>query len=259
MSLQRIQSFSFLKSSRFLFQFLGIPKIIGAEGVGYFSSDIVGGIIDNSLSSKTYDSLLRDMTFICDSIEFPGQTLTTSDHRIPGTLKIKTPTVREYSEINATFLYPAEFPLYEFFNEWMWSASAKNTQNNYFDDIVGQARIIQFLEGGEGATGGAGATELNSATIEGQTPFNAVSIKNIYPLSFAPMPSNWADDGFHKMSVTFFFEGMEIVPFGQNVSTKKGIAANARLKAQLEQNIRRARNILTLERASDISNFNDLS
>lgn len=251
MSLQRIQSFSFLKSSRFLFQFLGIPKIIGTEDIGYFLSDIVGGIIDNSLSSKTYDSLLRDMTFICDSIEFPGQTLTTAEHRIPGHLKIKTPISREYSEINATFLYPAEFPLYEFFSQWMRSASAKNTQNYYFDEIVGQARIIQFLEGGEGVT------DLESGTIEGQTPYNAVSIKNIYPLNFAPMPSNWADDGFHKMSVTFFFEGMEIIPFGQNVSTQEGIAAKARLKAKLEQNLRRARNNLTLERVSDISNFND--
>ena len=120
MSLQRIQNFSFLKSSRFLFQFLSIPKIVGADGVGYLFSDVVGGIIDNSIANKTYEGLLRDMTFICDSIEFPGQTLTTAERRIPGELKIKTPVSRDYSEINATFLYPAEFPLYEFFNNWIW-------------------------------------------------------------------------------------------------------------------------------------------
>lgn len=251
MSLQRIQSFSFLKSSRFLFQFLGIPKFFNADGLGYFLSDTVGGAIDNSLSNKTYDSLLRDMTFICDSIEFPGQTLTTVESRIPGALKFKTPAAREYSEINATFLYPAEFPLYEFFNTWMWTASIHNTQNYYFDEIIGQARIIQFLEGGEGS--------VETGTIEGQTPYNSVSIKNIYPTSFASLPSNWGDDNFHKMSVTFFFEGMDITPYGQTVSTKESRAAEARLKAQLEQNLRRVRNNLTLERASDISNFNDLS
>lgn len=252
MSLQRIQNFSFLKSSRFLFQFLSIPKIVGADGVGYLFSDVVGGIIDNSIANKTYEGLLRDMTFICDSIEFPGQTLTTAERRIPGELKIKTPVSRDYSEINATFLYPAEFPLYEFFNNWIWSASLKSTQNYYFDEIVGQARIIQFLDGGQGAA------DVTERTIEGQTPYNSASIHNIYPTSFAPLPSNWGDDGFHKMSVTFFFEGMEIIPYGQYATGRETDKIAARAAERLAQSLRRVRSNLTLERAADITNSNEL-
>jgi hypothetical protein len=37
-----------------------------------------------------------------------------------------------------------------------------------------------------------------------------VSLLNAYPLNFASMPSNWADDGFQKMTATFFYERYEL-------------------------------------------------
>jgi hypothetical protein len=37
-----------------------------------------------------------------------------------------------------------------------------------------------------------------------------VKLLNAYPLNFASMPSNWADDGFQKMTVTFFYERYQL-------------------------------------------------
>ena len=253
MSLERLQSFSFLKSSRFLFQFLTLPKLVGAEEkdyIGYFYSATTGGIVDNSIQSKSISDLTRDMTFLCESIEFPGQSLTGVDYRIPGKLKIKTPTVREYNEITANFLYPEEFPIYELFNNWIWNASLKNSQNYYFDDIVGEARIIQFSEGG------LGTNATGEVTIDNQVPYNKISLKNLYPTSISPLQSNWGDDGFHKLSVTFFFEGMDIYTYAQNALGRESEKIAAR--QQFQRNVSRATNNLSLERVLDITSSNDL-
>ena len=186
MSLQRIQSFSFLKSCRYSFSLLSLPRCI--------NGDLFQGVIS-------------DGRFLCDSIEFPGQTLSTTDYRIPGSRKIKVPFLREYSEINATFYYPSQIPMYQFFNEWITAASFRNTRNEYFDDITCQARIIQFKEGDEVI--GNTVNEI----VDSQPVQMRVSLKNLYPLSITSLTSNWGDDNFHKISVSFFFENMEIKDF----------------------------------------------
>lgn len=205
MSLQKIQTFTFLKSSRFLFQFLSIPKFleIGVDrdndpSLEFY--DYLNMTRNTSLSSINYTELRRDMFFLCDSIEFPGQTVTGVDFKIPGTQKIKTPSARDYNEITATFLYPEQVPLYEFFHSWISKMSVRNTQNYYYNEIVSRARAIQYTDGG-----------ISSARdIENQSPHTSIVFENLYPTSLTSMQSNWSDDGFQKLSVTFFFEYMKI-------------------------------------------------
>ena len=210
MSLQTLQSFTFLKSSRFLFQFLAIPDIIGVTEYGNKSEiGSFGGnrIVDQSLSSKPYKELLRNMTFLCDSVEFPGQSLTTLDYRIPGTKRLKVPYLREYNEITASFYYPESVPIFEFFSSWIVGASKRNTMNHYFDEVVGQARVTQFAEG---------VDSLSSIkSIENQPAHLTVNLKNMYPMSFTPLQGNWGDDGFHKISVTFFFEDISLETYSK--------------------------------------------
>lgn len=229
MSLQRLQSFSFLKSSRFLFQFLKLPgkSILSNDDVSYFYSEITGGIQDNSVANRLDTDLMRDLSFVCESIEFPGQTLTTAESRIPGSLKIKTPVLRDYNEITASFLYPAEVPVYEMFSNWVINASIKNTRTQYYNDIVGEARIVQFLEGGS-VIDATEQTGVASRKIEGQAPHNSIKLYNIYPISFAPIQSNWGDDGFQRLSVTFYFEGIDIKPYGRYADGRESAAVNAR-------------------------------
>lgn len=213
MSLQTLQSFTFLKSSRFLFQFLKIPDVIGVTEYGRSEIGSLGGnrIVDQSLSSKPYKELLRDMTFLCDAIEFPGQTLTTLDYRIPGTKKLKVPYVRDYNEITASFYYPESVPIFEFFSAWIVGISKRNTMTYYFDEIVGQARVTQFAEG-ESVRGDVAA---GIRSIENQPAYLTVNLKNMYPISFAPLQGNWGDDGFQKMSVTFFFEDISLETYSK--------------------------------------------
>lgn len=160
----------------------------------------------------------RDLQFLCDSVEFPGQSLTAVDYRIPGTKKIKVPYVRDYNEITASFYYPKEAPTYQFFSDWVTKASTRNTQNEYYDDLVGEARIIQFQEGYQFQLGTTGRI---SESIENQPVHLKVKLKKMYPLNFTSLSSNWGDDGFHKITVSFFFEDLEMEEFEYPIPPEK--------------------------------------
>lgn len=191
MSLTILQNYSFLKSSRYSFSLFSLPKIMDSN---------------SAVTPETYTKLkdfLRETQFLCDSIEFPGQTINTVDTRISGQYKIKVPLSREYGEITATFYYPSETPVYEFFSLWAQSISKNTARTAYYRDCVSQAIIRQYAEG----------PLKGFATSDNDKDLTQLKIKlfNIFPTNFAPLNSNWADDGFHKMTVTFFYENIEIV------------------------------------------------
>lgn len=156
----------------------------------------------------------EDLSFLCDSVEFPGQSLTASEYRMPGKLKLKIPYLRELNEITVTFYHNTKIPIYGYFSNWIQSISPTNTYNEYFSDITTSIEIIQFDE----VSGIRGffkdIIEFNQIPVGGintnLSKYMTVSLKNAYPLNIASMPSNWADDGFHKLTVSFFYEDLDI-------------------------------------------------
>jgi len=215
MALNNILPFNFLRSSHFLFQVMRLPNIISDIGAKYNpspQSDITTMStyqLNKNFALPNIDpvTFTKNLSLLCDSIEFPGQTLTPTDYRIPGTKQIKVPYMRDYSEITASFYYPENVPLYDFFNGWIDRASPQNTRNEFFDDIIGEARIIQFLQGGESE---------ESADYDGHVPFMSITLRGMYPLSIVNMPVNWSDDGLQKINISFFFEEIEIKTFGRD-------------------------------------------
>lgn len=181
---------SFLKSAKFFVRFDKLPNM---------ALDSISAVPGKSLirTSELLDkNKIRNLSFLCDSVEFPGQTLTTSEYRIPGKLKIKAPYMRDMNEITLSFYHDRKIPVYKIFEDWIYNASPTNTRNAYFDDIVGNMTIIQF-------------SEIQSDTVSGQmSKYMETNIINALPLNFTSMPSNWADEGFHKISATFFYENM---------------------------------------------------
>lgn len=136
---------------------------------------------------------LRRLTYLCDSVEFPGQTLTTTDYRIPGQLKTKIPYARELSEVTFSFYVPTDYSPYTIMNDWVESISLSTTQNLYLDEIVGSVTLYQFADTGKSLIRGTPSKNMQ------------VDLINAYPLNVQAMPANWGDDGFHKLSTSFFF------------------------------------------------------
>lgn len=134
---------------------------------------------------------LREFTFLCDSIELPGRSLTATEFTIPGLFKIKTPYRREFNEITLSFYHNSKLPIYDYFTYWIDSASPNISRNSYFDDITIDLDLVQF--------------------DDSHSKYELVRLLRAYPLSVASLPCNWADDGFHKLQVTMFYEYIQSV------------------------------------------------
>jgi hypothetical protein len=193
---------------------------------------------------------MKQFASFCESVDFPGKTVQALDYKIPGRNKIRVPYSREDNEITTTFIHNTASPVYEFFLSWIeacfggGSSGNPTTTNWYYDECVTDFFLYQFADlpyGKNKLFGGLSSIlnsidKFNSKTFEssklfrftdlGQTFVNRVNsvanidpqrnvyysikIKNAYPISVASMQSNWADDGFHRVSVVWAYEHFSV-------------------------------------------------
>jgi len=174
-NIDAVRSQNLLRSCKFAAQFTSLPPFLAS----FFQGDF------------------RKLTYLCDSVEFPGQVITAVDYRIPGTLKIKVPYAREINEVNFSFYFPNDLPIYDIMNTWIQEISPTTNANKYFDNIRGQIILHQFKD---------------TETFGNQIGTNMkVQLIDVYPLNVQSLPSNWADDGFHKINVSFFFRDFNVL------------------------------------------------
>lgn len=146
-----------------------------------------------------YDYATRKFSYLTESIEFPGKSVNTIDYRIAGTQKIKVPTFKDFNEVTFTMYYPSDFPMYGFFSEWIDGISPTSTTNKYFDEIIASnITLYQYSDNSVSQSRNSYSTPLEKVL--------KVDLHNAYPLNYASMPCTWADDGFQRISVTFFYE-----------------------------------------------------
>lgn len=142
---------------------------------------------------------IRELQFLCESVELPGKSLATTEYKVSGYNRAKIPILRNNTEINLTFLQDTKrFPIYEFFNTWIELAAPRDNVVQYYDDIVVREGIelIQWEEG------------RNEANF-------VVRLINAFPTSVATVASNWGDDNFQRINVSLTFEEFKVVD-GQN-------------------------------------------
>lgn len=198
-----IKRLNFLKACRFGFFMPSVPRCFSVN--------------DIELSPKT----VQNMRFLCDSVEFPGKSLETVEYKIAGKNRAKIPYLRRYNEISLSFYHETEFPMYDFFSDWLDLASPRDTLNSYYDDIVVPNLIlIQF----------DAVAENRIAIRKGMKKYFTVRCKNAFPTNVASMQGNWADEGYHKLNVTFTIEEFEVV--AEDPRSKIG---NFALEADSEQ------------------------
>lgn len=188
----------------------------------------------------------RNFSLFCESVEFPGKTVQTTDYKIPGYDRLKIPYSREYPDVTMTFIHNHQTPVYEILSSWMDYASGINTgtDNRYYDEVVSDITLIQFSESFDlnKKFGGLSnilnsidklnrkfldSTKLFNITDIGQTFANRVNdvtdssslkrkkyydikFRNAYPISVSNIPSNWGDEGFFRVSATFTYEKFTI-------------------------------------------------
>jgi len=153
-----------------------------------------------------YEGLVKDLMYLCESAEFPGRGFMNIDVRYYGT-NFKSPYQTTYEDLNLTFLVRDKFLERQLFDDWMELINPSSTYNfAYAKDYMSTIEIFQLSE--IDATGSG-----TSSNFQGTSP-NAVkkvtaqykfTFEKAWPILINPMPVNWADDNFHRLTVSFTY------------------------------------------------------
>ena len=141
-------------------------------------------------SKSSNSSMSRNLALQCEAAELPGKTLTTADVKIYGPT-FKIPYQTQYSDTSLTFLCTNEFYERKLFDRWMEAIHPSDTNNLRFPKgdksrYMTNIKIIQYDD-----------------FIK---QIYAVELIDAFPIGVAPQSLSWADDGFHRLSISFAYQ-----------------------------------------------------
>ena len=196
----------------FLEKVLNFPNSIFTD-----VSDAINSALgfQNEGTRSSSPSVSRYLALQCESAELPGRTLETADARIYGP-SFKVPYRMQYTDTNLTFLCTNEFYERKLFERWMDSIIPSDTNNPRFPKsnatrYLTNIRIIQY--------------------DDFVRQIYAVELMDAFPIGIAPQPLSWAEEGFHRLSVSFSYQKYRTIfegqyDIGQTLSTLGGTAAS---------------------------------
>lgn len=146
-----------------------------------------------------YTSLMKDMMYLCEAAEFPGRGFMNIDVRYYGT-NFKSPYQTTYEDLSLTFVVRDKFMERQLFDDWMELINPSSTYNfAYSKDYMTTVELYQLSE----IDGTIGTPSVNTTkTVTAQYKF---SFEKAWPILVNPMPVNWADDNFHRLTVAFTY------------------------------------------------------
>jgi hypothetical protein len=135
-----------------------------------------------------------DLRFQCESTELPGYTINTVDGRYYGVAN-PVASFPAFGDLTLTFVCAGDFWEKKLFDRWMNLVIPINNYNpNYKDAYTSpKIEINQYSE--------VANSSENTAPI-----IYRVAFFEAFPTAIAPMNMNWADDGIHRLVVTFRYE-----------------------------------------------------
>ncbi len=181
----------------------------------------VSDAINSALGSESQGmksanpSMSRYLALQCESAEIPGRTLETADARIYGP-SFKVPYRMQYTDTNLTFLCTNEFYERKLFERWMEAIIPSDTNNPRFPKsdatrYLTNIRIVQY--------------------DDFVRQIYAVELIDAFPVGVAPQALSWAEEGFHRLSVSFSYQKYRTIfegqyDIGQTLTSLGGTAAS---------------------------------
>lgn len=159
----------------------------------------------NSLPEKivrrgVYNSVLRDLSYLCEAAELPGRGFMNIDVRYYGP-SFKMPFQTTYEDLNLTFLVRDLFLERQMFDDWLELINPSNTYNfNYRKDYICDIDLFQMSEI---EVSGSSQSQNASKKVTAQYKF---TFEEAWPILVNPMPVNWAEDNFNRMTVAFTYK-----------------------------------------------------
>ena len=156
-----------------------------------------------------YINSAKSLVYRCENANLPGRTFATAEQKTYGPIE-KMPYHTTYTDIDLTFIVDDDMNQKIFFDAWM----------NYINPLYN----YNFRYKSDYAT----TITINQYDVTNQLSYS-VNLYDAYPISINQMDLDWANDGFHKLSVTFAYTywqnnslqalGMELVDGGINAVT----------------------------------------
>ena len=160
-----------------------------------FAVQIVPSDTKSFLLSSGYGAFMGELTYLCESAEFPGRGFNMAD--IPGYYgpSFKIPYQADYQESAMTFLCRSESLERQFFDDWMEIINPTNTFDfAYKDNYKCRINMFQFND-----------IALNSDKKE-PTATYAWTLHDAWPVLVNPQPVTWADDNFQRLAISFSYQ-----------------------------------------------------
>lgn len=141
----------------------------------------------------------RVLAFRCEAAEIPGRQLATIDNKIYGPV-YKTPIQSVYAEMTMRFIETARLDIRVFFENWMNSIwdSDKN-RLRYPDSWTREIQVIQY------------DMIANSPKSSNLNKVLTCRLIDAFPININQMPTDWSDDGFHRINVTFAYRKYSLI------------------------------------------------
>ena len=180
---------SFIGNSIFE-KILNFPNSIFSDVSDAINSAFGRGGQEDEYSKTSNSSMSRNLALQCEAAELPGKTMATADVKIYGPT-FKVPYQTQYSDTSLTFLCTNEFYERKLFDRWMEAIHPTDTNN------------LRYPKGDK-------SRYLTNIKIIQYDDFikqiYAVELIDAFPIGVAPQTLSWADDGFHRLSVSFAYQ-----------------------------------------------------
>lgn len=135
----------------------------------------------------TLNPVQNDLSFLCEAAELPGRGFMSTDIRYYGP-NFKVPYQSVYEDLNLTFICRSEFLERNFFDNWMnYINPVMDFNFQYRDNYTSTVKIHQFSD------------------FSDDSVYTFV-FDEAYPILVSPQPATWADDNFHRLTVSFTYK-----------------------------------------------------
>jgi len=196
--------FDFAKPAKFI--------VLIYQPTGLIAGGLLGGLIGQTKVTQFLGPALNTtgLTFQCEQATLPGYSLNTVDQRIFGAPWSIAGTPGEYPPLELQFICAGDLWERKFFEDWMEFIMPKGSRKSSTDTVVNALRgLISADNSNERAAGSATYRDEYISTIQviqlhdTGIPSARYTFEEAYPVSVAPSPLNWGDDGIHRLNVTF--------------------------------------------------------
>jgi len=182
-------------------QFVGssiIEKILNFPNSVFTDvSDAIGSVFgrrgqEDGYAKTSNSSLTRYLALQCETTELPGKTLQTAEMKVYGPI-FKVPYQVQYNDASFTFLCTNDFFERKLFDRWMEAIMPTDTNNLRFPkDDANRTRYMTNIK----------VVQYDEFIKQ----IYAVELIDAFPIGVAAQPLNWAEEGFHRLTIQFAYQ-----------------------------------------------------